>query len=671
MFRQELAPTHGRMAGSLRTALAATIAALIVLTLRMHVMAQGVFLLFLMSYETPYLTFKRSFAALLLQCTGIAVALCLIIATGNDPMARVLGVAIFTFIAGFVRRTQARFIQVVDFAIFATSTIYAFDIPQQADLSIKMAIWPIATGAIAVGCKVAIEYIFTRRNPFYALYREIDVRLDALEQLFYLYGSEADAGAVQAQAAKVRRYAFMGQGKMYALAQEIDDRHKKDAVRDIAPGTIPVLARLLDLAAAYAVHHDPDELSGNKERLNRLARALAAVREADWDKASLLLNATCRFSKDELGQLGRTLGMLIALSAEGKTPESALSGEAQAALSDTRWFLPDAFTNFEYVVFAFKISLCATLCYVIFNALAWPGIQTAVTTVVVAGLGTAGATNQKLLHRFVGSALGGLVFGIGGIVFLFPYVDTVTPFLIAIAAVSFIAAWVARSAHIGYIGLQIALSFFYVAFEGFSAPTQMAPARDRLVGILLGLVIMMLIFRPEKGVDRMRKELAGLLATQADYLQAAVFHVPVSSGQLKAMELRNKMQRQANAARGFAEMIPYEFSQEREQHIQASEKINTAIASAEDLLLSMNSWPHEGGTGFDDASVRQSRAALENGLRSLAAILQRNAESEVKPEVEDGKLFGQLADAAPSYIGNSIEIYKELQLQCGEIASCD
>jgi multidrug resistance protein MdtO len=316
---------------------------------------------------------------------------------------------------------------------------------------------------------------------------------------------------------------------------------------------------------------------------------------------------------------------------------------------ESRWFLPDAFTNLDYVVFSFKISLCATLCYVIFNALAWPGIQTAVTTVVVAGLGSAGATNQKLIHRFVGSALGGLVFGIGSIVFLFPYFDTVTPFLIVIAAVSFIAAWIARSAHIGYIGLQIALSFFYVAFEGFSAPTQMAPARDRLVGILLGLVVMMLIFRPEKGIDRMRKELAGLLATQTDYLQTAVSRAHIPSGQLKTMELRNKMQLQANTARGFAEMIPYEFSHEREQHIQASEKIKDAIASSEDLLLSMNSWPHEGAPGFDDAAVRQSRAELENGLRSLAAVLKQNGESGVKPEVEDEKVLGQLSDAPVLY----------------------
>lgn len=71
------------------------------------------------------------------------------------------------------------------------------------------------------------------------------------------------------------------------------------------------------------------------------------------------------------------------------------------------WFKPDAWTNPEYRHYASKLSLCATLCYVIYNALDWPGISTATLTVLVAGLSTTGVTNQKMLFRIAGALIGG------------------------------------------------------------------------------------------------------------------------------------------------------------------------------------------------------------------------------------------------------------------------
>jgi multidrug resistance protein MdtO len=669
MLRQELAPAHGRMAGSLRTAFAATFATLLLLILQAPVMAQGVFLIFLVSYETPYLTLKRSLGALALQCLGTGTALCLVAATDNDPMARVIAVAAIAFMTAFIRATAARFIQITDFAIFAIAVIYSFDTPAPVNLSLRMSMWPITSGAVAVGCKIAIEYIFTRRNPFYALFREVDARLLALENLFLLYASHPHEEQVQAAAAQVRRFAFMGQGRMQALLQEVDERHKKDISRDMDPAIIPVLARLLDLSAAFAIHNDPAEPVAEKARLHRLAQSIAAVREGRWDEAKLLLAPASQGAAGELDRIEHSLRTLLVLyTGEEATSENALPGEAPIPLQTTRWLVPDAFTNPEYTAFALKVSLCAILCYVIFNALAWPGISTAVTTVLVAGLSTSGATNQKLLFRFLGSAVGGLICGLGCIVFVFPYIDTVTPFLIALGAVSFLAAWVARSPHFGYIGLQIAFSFYFVVLNGLSAPTQMTPARDRLAGILLALIVMLIVFRPEKSVDKMRQAFAHLLSLQADYLEATASHVPAPARRLKAIELRNKMEHLVSTARGFAEMMMYEFSRDRESHLETSEKIESAISSSGDLLLSISSWPRESSSDAIDGCAQQSRTMLENGLRFLAAALERNSGSGGKPEGNREELSGQVPVAVPIYINNSLEIFSELQQQCGAIA---
>jgi multidrug resistance protein MdtO len=242
--------------------------------------------------------------------------------------------------------------------------------------------------------------------------------------------------------------------------------------------------------------------------------------------------------------------------------------------------------------------------------------------------------------------------------------DTATPFLLVIAAVSFLAAWVSRSAHFGYIGLQIALSFFYVAFEGFSASTQMAPARDRLMGILLALVVMLLVFRPEKGVEKMRQTFAHLLQLQAEYLQATAFHVPASTRRLKAIELRERMERLVESARGFAEMMQYEFSRKREQHVQISEEIEQAISISGDLLLSINSWPHESNFEENNSLAQQSRTALETGLHSLSDALIEKPDSVEETPVQPF----HLPEAAPLHIANTLSIYNDLTQQCRQIA---
>jgi hypothetical protein len=84
------------------------------------------------------------------------------------------------------------------------------------------------------------------------------------------------------------------------------------------------------------------------------------------------------------------------------------------------------------------------------------------------------------------------------------------------------------------------------------------------------------------------------------------------------------MEHLVGTARGYAEMMAYEFSREREQHVETSEKIERAISNSGDLLLSITNWPHKVGSEFRDDSAQQSRTALEDGLRSLAAALERH-----------------------------------------------
>jgi len=67
--------------------------------------------------------------------------------------------------------------------------------------------------------------------------------------------------------------------------------------------------------------------------------------------------------------------------------------------------------------------------------------------------------------------------------------------LLLLAPVTLLAAWVGSgSERIGYAGLQIGLAFYLVVLQGFGPTLDMEPAKDRIIGILLGNIVIFVIF---------------------------------------------------------------------------------------------------------------------------------------------------------------------------------
>jgi uncharacterized membrane protein YccC len=135
----------------------------------------------------------------------------------------------------------------------------------------------------------------------------------------------------------------------------------------------------------------------------------------------------------------------------------------------------------------------ATVCYVVYNAIAWPGILTCVITVLFTGLSSTGAMKQKQLYRFSGAAIGGIL-GIATVALLYPNMDSITSLVIVVAGIAMLSAWVLRCPRISCVGVQIGFAFFLTALPGFRATTQIAPARDRIIGVALGILVMWFIF---------------------------------------------------------------------------------------------------------------------------------------------------------------------------------
>jgi multidrug resistance protein MdtO len=228
-----------------------------------------------------------------------------------------------------------------------------------------------------------------------------------------------------------------------------------------------------------------------------------AFDEGDAELSSLLLD------------MERTLDQ-IALAVPGHSLEPA---QAEGAPGEKlSLFLPDAFGNPEYVRFAVKGSLAALICYILFIGFDYPGIYTSVITCFVVSLSTIGASNQKGILRFGGAAVGG-VMGLVALVYLFPNVDTIGGFWLVFGAGTAVAAWVNfGTPRISYGGYQTGLAFYKATLQGFGPAISATVVRDRLIGVLLGLIVFGAVEHllwPVRAVDRMRERLADVLRSLA------------------------------------------------------------------------------------------------------------------------------------------------------------
>jgi multidrug resistance protein MdtO len=175
-------------------------------------------------------------------------------------------------------------------------------------------------------------------------------------------------------------------------------------------------------------------------------------------------------------------------------PPAADLHPAPAAPQGGGFFLPDAFTNPEYVRYAVKTTAAAMFCYILYSLLDWPSIHTCFITCYIVSLGTTAETVEKLSLRILGCIIGGVA-GIAAIVYVIPALTSIGALLGVVFVGALAAAWVAAgSPRISYAGFQIAFAFFLCVIQGPSPAFDLTVARDRIIGILLGNLVVYVLF---------------------------------------------------------------------------------------------------------------------------------------------------------------------------------
>jgi uncharacterized membrane protein YccC len=256
------------------------------------------------------------------------------------------------------------------------------------------------------------------------------------------------------------------------------------------------------------------------------------------------------------------------------------------------FFVSDAFTNPAHVHFALKVTFATMFCYISYMAIDWFGIHTALITCTFIALESTGATLHKGLLRMGGCIIGGAL-ALFTIVFLMPHMVTIASLVVVVACASAIAGWVATGSEmISYAGLQIAFAFFYSVFQGYAPDTDLDNVRNRVVGILFGLIVTGLVFAyiwPEHTIDRFRDALREALRQLARLVEIPRPEIPLEKAKAEARDLIHETSKTFEQARRYAELTTFEFEESPNRDRTSLGNLEETFSRAEDVFGVANS----------------------------------------------------------------------------------
>ena len=202
--------------------------------------------------------------------------------------------------------------------------------------------------------------------------------------------------------------------------------------------------------------------------------------------------------------------------------------------------------------------------------------------------------------------------GISAQILILPGIDSIFGFALFFAAGTAIAAWFATSSpRLSYFGVQMALSFYFVNLQDSHVQTDLTIARDKVVGVLLGILAMGFIF-DRFGTKSDEEQLQKLLVRNVRML-AQLGVCPVVRGKGIAASQISRLRSQIND--NFASLesqmdavrFEFEFRHRREEDVAECERIQRAQPALRSILpagthSSLTSWATRDRLRIDSAA---------------------------------------------------------------------
>lgn len=502
-IRALLAPFAGRAAATTRITVACTLTVLVTSIYGTPEAAISAYVIFFINRADRTSSIVMSVAALVLVSLVIGLVIGLADFSVDDPLRRVACMAVvsaavlFLTSASKLRPIGGIVAMIIGFALDELGLVPSGEIATRALLYAWLMV------AIPLGVNVVVNLVLGPSPRRLAT--------DRLAHCLRLasHSLQAPDGNPEAlhQALRDGVQPVAGWMKLAKIEGSVDAKDLL-ALRQAASSTMAIL-----LAADVA----------RRQTGAQLPAAIAAPIAATLDDMARMLDAGGYPVEIGLGVAGlealapvpqAVAAELVAAINRYAEPDD-LAPQEQAGKAHGGFLDADAFSNPVHVRYALKTTGAAMFCYFLYQQLNWPGIHTCFITCYLVSLGTAAETVEKLTLRLAG-CLVGAVLGTAAIVYVVPSLTSVGGLLLLVFAGTWISAWVAQgSPRIAYAGFQVAFAFYLCVIQGSGPGFDLVIARDRVIGILLGNLVVYLVFTriwPVSIASRIEPALAALVA---------------------------------------------------------------------------------------------------------------------------------------------------------------
>ncbi len=571
-LKKELAPYPGRGALVARMVISATLTMILIVTFRIPGGYVGALTAFLFSRENLVSTARSAIffiGAFVIGALFIPIGARLL---ASPPETHFLWVGCSLFVAFFLLRCLTNFAAGTALAIVIANVVGIWYLPGPPGRNVELTLWQVAGTSLGALVTLGVEIVFyavRRRDDFS---EGLDTRLAIIEQLMADY---AAGGPVSpATQAGLAQFAVVGAG---SLRRHIARASYTQLYRARMATLVALVGRSIDFAAALS-NAFPVLPDGNQERAACLQRSLADIRLClrthRRQPGEATLEAKPSPDTPLLSEIESMVSLMPSIFRDEHAVDPGLE-PLEDAPGTSRIFILDAFSNPGHLRYVLGGTLASMLCYVFYVSLDWRNLSTSLTTCVLTALTSIGSSRQKQVLRIAGFLLGGVIAGIGAQIFILPEIDSIAGFTVLFASVTAVAAWIATSStRLSYAGVQIAFSFYLVHLSDFSIQTDLTVARDRVLGVLLGVTMMWLVFErlfPRSAADEMVRIFVVNLRLLADLSRTPRADDPASI--LKIRRLREEIYRHFGEVTAQSDAVPFETGPRRLAEMAARDRI--------------------------------------------------------------------------------------------------
>lgn len=496
-----LLPYEGRSNHGFRTTLSTLIVIIISQAYQVPLLALSIIIVFFVTQTNVVITKLTGFLFAIGSSLAVVLSLLIIKVTWDEAFVRLLVSFFALFICVFLMRASTFG---VVFFIVAIVIIYSqslVDITPNSDLLTRGLLWLWVAVNYPVALTVLVNSLFLPVAPENQLVNKIHSIIDYM--IIQLNDNSYSARINDSASIAGRDVQAMYRLLRYVVMRDT----LSDSERQYYMNIISTLSELRMATCQLPSIFDSEALKEDSRTLKDMLI-----------KVSHSLDTSCLYMQDNnfsVKSKNPVFELMWSLldSYLSRSPENLVTNKKDRRHNSSSLFL-GSINNSTYISYSLKVLLCASVSYLFYVITDWPGIHTIMLSCLIVAQPGLGGTQRKILLRLFGATIGSLL-ALFFIIIVTPNIDSIFGLLLFSLPVIMLSSWISAGPEsISYAGIQIVFTFSLAVLQPFGPVTELTEVRDRIVGIVLGIIISGVIhalIKPEREGFIFIKEMTSIL----------------------------------------------------------------------------------------------------------------------------------------------------------------